>query len=101
MEDITVHELKERLERGDKFLFIDVREPYEYEDFNLGATLIPLGDLMNRVWELDDHKDAEIIVHCKSGGRSGMAKQILESHGFTKVRNTLGGVLAWIDTYGR
>jgi rhodanese-related sulfurtransferase len=101
MEDITVQELKQRLDNGDKFVFIDVREPYEYEEFNLGAKLIPLGDLMNRAWELDDHKNDEIIMHCRSGGRSGMAKQMLESLGFTKVRNTLGGVLAWLDAHGK
>jgi rhodanese-related sulfurtransferase len=98
--DISVTELKKRLDAGEQFVFIDVREPYEYADFNLGAQLIPLGDLMNRVWELEEHKDAEIILHCKSGGRSGMAKQMLMANGFTNVRNTEGGVLAWIDQFG-
>jgi rhodanese-related sulfurtransferase len=98
--DISVTELKKRLDAGEQFVFIDVREPYEYADFNLGAQLIPLGDLMNRVWELEEHKDAEIILHCKSGGRSGMAKQMLMANGFTNVRNTEGGVLAWLDQFG-
>ena len=98
MQDITVKELKERLDKGDtSFVFVDVREPWEYQEFNLGAKLIPLGDLPNRMWELDDQKDAEIIVHCRSGGRSGMAKQMLVANGFTNVRNVLGGVLAWMD----
>jgi rhodanese-related sulfurtransferase len=100
MADITVKELKQRLDAGEQFNFIDVREPYEYADFNLGARLIPLGDLMNRMWELEDMKDQEIVVHCKSGGRSGMAKQLLMANGFTNVRNTEGGVLAWIDQFG-
>jgi rhodanese-related sulfurtransferase len=100
MQDITVQELKERLDKGDAFLFLDVREPYEYEEFNVGAKLIPLGDLTNRIWELEAHKNDEVIVHCRSGGRSGMAKQMLLAQGFTNVRNTLGGMLAWIDSYG-
>ncbi len=101
MEDITVQELKQKLDAGEQFVFIDVREPWEYEEFNLGAQLIPLGDLVNRAWELEAHKNDEIVVHCKSGGRSGMAKQLLTAQGFTKVRNTLGGVLEWKANFGR
>jgi rhodanese-related sulfurtransferase len=95
MQDITVQELKKKLDAGEDFVFIDVREGWEYEEFNLGAKLIPLGELMNRAWELEDHKNDEIVLHCKSGGRSGMAKQLLVAQGFTNVRNTLGGVLEW------
>lgn len=95
MEDITVQEVKRRLDAGEKFIFIDVREPWENEEFNIGAQLIPLGDLVNRSWELEDHKNDEIVVHCKSGARSGMAKQILVANGFTNVRNMLGGVMEW------
>ncbi len=100
MEDITVQELKNKLDTKEDFLFIDVREPWENEEFNLGAKLIPLGDLMNRIWELEDNKNDEIVVHCKSGGRSGMAKQLLVANGFTNVRNVLGGVLDWKANYG-
>jgi rhodanese-related sulfurtransferase len=100
MVDITITELKERLDKGDKFIFIDVREPYEYEEFNLGAKLMPLGDLPNHIWEITEDKDAEIVLHCRSGGRSGMAKQLLMAQGYTNVKNTLGGVLAWIEAYG-
>ncbi len=95
MEDITVEELKSRLDKNDKFVFLDVREEWEYEDDNLEAKNIPLGDLPNRLEEMDEFKDQEIIVHCRSGARSGNAKKFLESKGYTKVRNVLGGILAF------
>lgn len=96
MEDITVQELKKRLDAGDKFVFIDVREPYEYAEFNLGAELIPLGTITEAAaGTLADHKADEIIVHCRSGARSGQAKMMLMAMGYQNVRNVLGGVLAW------
>lgn len=95
MEDITVSELKNRLKKGDKFNFLDVREEWEFEEDNLGAKNIPLGDLPQRIAELDKFKDEEIVVHCRSGARSGNAKKFLESRGFTRVRNVLGGLLAY------
>jgi rhodanese-related sulfurtransferase len=98
--DINVQELHEKRARGDKFVFIDVREPYEFDEFNLGAQLIPLGDLINRTWELDEFKDEEIIIHCRSGKRSAMAQMMLQAQEFTNVRNLEGGVLAWIDAFG-
>lgn len=98
--DITVTELKEKLDKGAEFVFIDVREDYEYEEFNLGAQLIPLGDVMDAVDELEKHKSDEIVVHCRSGARSGKAQQILEMNGFENVRNLEGGVVAWIEKYG-
>lgn len=100
--DITVQELKKRLDAGDKsFVFIDVREPYEYQDFNLGATLIPLGNIPNSLHDLIGHKEDEIIVHCRSGARSGQAKNFLLQNGFKNVRNLEGGVLAWMSEFGR
>ncbi len=95
MEDITVQDLKKRLDKKDKFLFLDVREEWEYEEDNLGAKNIPLGELPNRLDELEDYKNSEIIVHCRSGARSGNAKNFLVSKGFTQVRNTLGGIMAY------
>lgn len=95
MEDITVNELKERLEKGEKFHFLDVREEWEYEEDNLGAENIPLGELPHRLSEIEDFKDQEIVVHCRSGARSGNAKKFLESKGYSKVRNVLGGILAY------
>jgi len=97
--DITVTELKEKLDKGEDFVFIDVREPHEYEEFNLGAKLIPLGTIFNAVTELEDQKEAEIVIHCRSGGRSGQAQAVLQQAGFKNVRNVLGGVLAWQDAF--
>lgn len=95
MEDITVNELKERLEKGEKFHFFDVREEWEYEEDNLGANNIPLGELDHQLEQLAGIKHEEIVVHCRSGARSGNAKKFMETKGFTKVRNVLGGILAY------
>ncbi|MCB0528865.1 MAG: rhodanese-like domain-containing protein [Saprospiraceae bacterium] len=99
--DITVQELRQKLESGEKFVLLDVREPWEYEEFNLGGRLIPLGDLMNRMWELDEHKNDEIVVHCRSGSRSSMAQSLLQGSGFGNVRNLSGGIMAWENAYGQ
>ena len=93
--DITIEELKERLDKGEALNLIDVREEYEFDEFNIGAKLIPLGDLPERLEEIDAWKDQEILIHCRSGARSGRAKEYLESEGFSNVRNVLGGMLAW------
>jgi rhodanese-related sulfurtransferase len=95
MEDITVSELKERLDRGEKFHFIDVREEWEYEEDNLGADNIPLGELAHQLSQLKKIKEEEIVIHCRSGARSGNAKKFMETNGFTQVRNVLGGILAF------
>ncbi|MEM9921244.1 MAG: rhodanese-like domain-containing protein [Bacteroidota bacterium] len=99
--DITVQELKQKLDAGEEFVFIDVREPNEYEEFNLGAKLIPLSTVPEALPDYADKKDSEIVVHCRSGARSGRAKQFMMQNGFTNVRNLEGGVLAWIDAFGR
>lgn len=93
--DITVQDLKNRLDKGETLNLIDVREPNEYEADNIGAQLIPLGDLSHRLDELDGLQDEEVIVHCRSGSRSAKAQQILEQNGFTNVRNVIGGMLAY------
>ncbi len=98
--DITVQELKQKLASGEKFVFLDVREPWEYEEFNLGATLMPLGDLMNKMWEFEAHKNDEIVVYCRSGNRSGMAQNLMTANGFSNVRNLPGGVMAWLQAFG-
>ncbi|MDI9872268.1 rhodanese-like domain-containing protein [Flectobacillus roseus] len=95
--DITVEELKQRLDAGEEFNFLDVREEYEYEEDNLGALLIPLGELPDRLEEIEGWKEQEVVVHCRSGARSGRAKAFLEAQGFTNVRNVLGGILAYND----
>jgi rhodanese-related sulfurtransferase len=93
--DITVEELKERLDNGEDLNFYDVREEHEYEEDNLGAVLIPLGELPDHLAELESLKDEEIIIHCRSGARSGKAARYLETQGFSNVRNVLGGILAY------
>ena len=93
--DVTVQEVKERLEKGEKLKLIDVREPNEYAEDNIGGELIPLGELPYRLDELDGLQNEEVIVHCRSGKRSAMAQQILEENGFNNVRNMIGGMLAY------
>jgi rhodanese-related sulfurtransferase len=95
MEDITIDELKARMDQGEALHIVDVREEYEFDEFNIGAQLIPLGELSDRLDEIEDLKEVELIVHCRSGARSGRAKEYLESEGFSKVRNLIGGMLAW------
>lgn len=98
--DITVQELHQKLESGEKFVFIDVREPWEYDEFNLGAQLIPLNTLLTQLADLEDHKNDEIVLHCRSGSRSGMAAGVMTAGGFKNVRNLTGGVIAWQAAYG-
>ena len=95
--DITVEELKQRIESGEKINLIDVREDYEYEADNIGGQLIPLGDLPHRLGEIEQLKDEEILVHCRSGKRSETAQRYMQSQGFTNVRNVIGGLLAYND----
>lgn len=88
-------ELKRRLDNGDSVLVLDVREPHEYQIANLGGRLIPLGQLPDRLSEVE--RDREIVVHCKSGGRSAKACEILRNTGFTRVTNLAGGIDAWAE----
>jgi adenylyltransferase/sulfurtransferase len=95
--DITPKELKARLDAGEKIFILDVRNPEEYAICKLdGSTLIPLSELPNRTKELNP--DEEIVVHCRSGGRSAQAATFLRQLGFKDVKNLTGGVLLWSDT---
>ena len=94
--EITVENLKARFDRNDRFVLLDVREPFEWEIAKIpGAILIPLGDLPARLGELNASDD--IVVQCKSGGRSSNAVQFLQDNGFSKVCNLAGGIHAWSD----
>lgn len=93
--DITVAELKELLESGQPVNLIDVRNPDEYEEDNLGGTLIPLGDLPDSIEELEALKGQDIYLQCRSGARSQRAKDYLISEGFDKVHNVIGGIMAY------
>ena len=98
MSDITCEELKERMDKGEALTIIDVREPYEFDEFNIGAQLIPLGEIPGRLEELSHLKESEVIVHCRSGARSGNAKMFMMENGFTNVRNLIGGMVQWQAT---
>jgi rhodanese-related sulfurtransferase len=101
MQTITVQELKERLDAGENIHLLDVREPSENAEFNIGGALLPLGDIRNMETEaIDDWKKDEIIAYCRSGNRSGIAAQILEQLGFENVKNLTGGMLAWQQNFG-
>jgi len=92
MADITSSELHQRQQAGETPTIIDVRETWEHEEGRIpGAQNIPLGTLPDKLDDLQDLKDQEIIVHCKGGGRSASAKAFLTQQGFTNVRNLLGG----------
>ncbi|QHS59895.1 rhodanese-like domain-containing protein [Chitinophaga agri] len=102
MENISAAEVKQRLDNGETLNLVDVREPHEHEDFNIGGKLVPLGDIRAmQVDELESLKDQEVIMYCRSGGRSGQAAMILETMGFSNVKNLTGGMLAWQDQFGK
>jgi rhodanese-related sulfurtransferase len=94
---ITVEDLKRKRDAHENFFLLDVREPHEYPIANLGAPLIPVGSIETRVGELADHRNDEVIVHCRSGARSQKAALALKAAGFTNVSNLAGGILAWAD----
>ncbi len=92
MEDINNQELKQRLAASESLNIIDVRETWEHEEQNLGGNNIPLGTLPHRLSEIENLKDQEVIVYCRSGNRSGQAQRYLQQQGFNHVRNLLGGI---------
>jgi rhodanese-related sulfurtransferase len=101
MQNITIDEVKHRLHAGEKINLVDVREPYENAEFNIGGTLIPLGKIQTmQVDELDDLRDEEVICYCRSGNRSGQACMILDMLGFKNTKNLAGGMLAWQEKFG-
>jgi len=101
MQAITVEELKARLDAGETLNLVDVREPSEHAEFNIGGTLLPLGHIRNMETDtIDNLKDQEVICYCRSGNRSGQACMILESAGFTNVKNLTGGMLTWVERIG-
>jgi rhodanese-related sulfurtransferase len=96
MQLISNAELHERLSNGEKLNLVDVREPSEHDEFNIGGTLIPLGKIQSMdLDELENLKDKEIILYCRSGNRSGQACMILDTMGFANTKNLQGGMLAW------
>ncbi len=101
MKNITVEELKQKIDSGQKVNLVDVREPYEHAEVNVGGRLVPLGKVQSlQVEELEDLKDEEVIVYCRSGRRSMMACLVLDQLGFKDTYNLEGGILAWQEKYG-
>ncbi len=100
MTNITSEEIKQRIDAGEKINLVDVREPDERAAFNIGGEFIPLGKIQSmQTEELDDLKNEEIIFYCRSGNRSGQACLILETMGFTNVKNLVGGMNDWQEKY--
>lgn len=91
---ITVRELKDRIDRGDKIVILDVREPWEYSMAKIeGSILVPLGSLPQSLDKLD--RNSEIVAHCHHGMRSADAVAFLSQQGFKNVKNLVGGIDAW------
>ena len=102
MQNISVDELKKRMDAGEELHLVDVREPYENADFNIGGILLPLGMIRSmQIDEIEDLKDKEVILYCRSGNRSGQAAMFLETMGFENTKNLTGGMLAWQEKFGR
>lgn len=96
MKHITVEELKARIDAGENLNIIDVREPSEYAEYNIGGKLIPLGKIASmQLDEIEELRDEELILHCKAGSRSMQACLILEQLGYSHTVNVTGGILAW------
>ena len=96
MQTITTDELKKRLNAGEQPHLLDVREDYERAEFNIGGKHIPMGKLQSmQLEDIEDWKNDEIIVYCRSGNRSGIAANMLEHLGYSNVKNLVGGMLDW------
>ncbi|MFY7651122.1 MAG: rhodanese-like domain-containing protein [Chitinophagaceae bacterium] len=101
MNQISTEALKARLEAGEKLNIIDVREPHEHAEFNIGGKLIPVGKIQTmQIDDIEDLKEEELIIYCRSGNRSGMACLILDQLGFKNTVNVVGGMLDWQARFG-
>jgi len=101
MQEITATELKKRMDDGDDIQLIDVRQPDEHAFAKIeGAKLIPLGQIVQRMDEIDENR--ETVIHCKAGGRSAKAIEALQRAGFKgDLKNMKGGITAWSDEVDR
>lgn len=98
MQTISVEALKEKIDSGEKINLVDVREPHEHADFNIGGILLPLGQVQTmQVDAIEGFKNEDLYVYCRSGNRSSQACLILETMGFSNLINVSGGMLAWQD----
>ena len=100
MTNINNEEVKQRLDAGEKLNLIDVREPHENAEFNIGGKLLPIGNIQSmQIEDIEDLKNEEVILYCRSGNRSGISASILDQLGFTNTKNLVGGMLAWQEKY--
>jgi len=100
MTTITADQVKARQDAGEAINLLDVREDHERADYNIGGVHIPLGKIQAlQTDDIDDWKDKEVIIYCRSGNRSGIAAMFLEQSGFTNVVNLTGGMLAWREKF--
>ncbi len=95
MKEKTVAELKAMMDKGEDFQLIDVREPHEAEICQIGGILIPMNTVPDHIDEIA--KDKPVVIHCRSGARSGRIVEYLESQGYDNLYNLKGGILAWAD----
>jgi rhodanese-related sulfurtransferase len=98
---VRADEIKARLDAGETLHLIDVREPDEHAEYNIGGTLLSLGKIqMMQIEDIEDLKNEEVICYCRSGNRSMQACMMLETFGFTNVKNLQGGMLNWREKFG-
>ncbi|HEY3251228.1 MAG TPA: rhodanese-like domain-containing protein, partial [Ignavibacteria bacterium] len=96
--EITVDELKEKIDKGEKVNLLDIRQPFESQIATLGGMLIPVNSLLDRLDEIEKFKDEELIIYCHSGINSHYATEFLkEKAGFKKVKNLVGGITEWAN----
>jgi|SRR6185312_3829933 rhodanese-related sulfurtransferase len=101
MTNISCEEVKLRMDAGENLNLLDVRQPEETAEFNIGGIPFPLGRIQNMdTEEIENLKNEEVICYCRSGNRSGMAALILEQIGFGNVKNLTGGMLRWREKFG-
>lgn len=102
MTNISPEEVKERMDKGEKLHLVDVRQPEETAEYNIGGIALPVGDIQNMQTEaIDDLKNEEVILYCRSGNRSGIAAMVLDQMGFSNTKNMVGGMLAWREKFDK
>lgn len=95
MKELSVHQLKEKMDANEDIQLIDVREPYEVDIATIGGENIPMGQVSTEIDKINKKK--QVIVYCRSGGRSGNVVQWLNTQGLDNIYNLQGGILAWAD----
>ncbi len=102
MTNISAEEVKERLDNGEKLHLVDVRQPEETAEFNIGGIALPLGNIQNmQIDDIENLKNEEVILYCRSGNRSGIAAMILDQMGFSNTKNLAGGMLEWREKFDK